>query len=76
MLNKKDKTDIIINSIKGLKILKSNSSNLPFQICWNKNRKFEYEHINKKIKLFIDCIKNTNQSWQEKFISNMKTINL
>jgi hypothetical protein len=68
--------DIIINSIKGLTILTSNINNLPFQICWNKNRIFKYEHINKKIKLFIDCLKKPKPSWKETFILNIRRLEL
>ena len=76
VLNKKDNTDIIVNSVKGLTILTKNISNLPFQICWNKNREFKYQNINKKIKLFIDCLKKPSKTWKGKFMSNIKTLNL
>ena len=52
VLNKKDNKDVIINSIKGLTKLNSNVNNLPFQVCWNKNRLYEYKNINKIIKLY------------------------
>jgi len=48
VLNKTDASDIIVNSVKGLTILTPNINNLPFQVCWNKNRIFKYENINKK----------------------------
>lgn len=51
VLNKTDNTDIIVNSVKGLTILMPNINNLPFQVCWDKNRVFKYENINKKIKI-------------------------
>jgi hypothetical protein len=38
VVNKKDTTDIIVNSVKGLSILTPNINNLPFQVCWDKNR--------------------------------------
>lgn len=47
--------------VKGLSILTPNINNLPFQVRWDKNRTFKYENINKKIKQFIDCLKNQNQ---------------
>lgn len=59
VLNKTNSNYIIINNIKGLSKLTPNINNLPFQICWDKNRIFNYENI--KIKLFIDCLKNINQ---------------
>ena len=76
VLNKKDASDIIVNSVKGLTILTPNINNLPFQVCWDKNRTFKYENINKKIKLFIDCLQNPKPSWKETFMSNIRTLDL
>ena len=76
VLNKIDSKDIIINSVKGLKILTPNINNLPFQICWDKNRDYIYENINKKIKLFIDCLQKPKPSWKELFMANIRTITL
>jgi hypothetical protein len=74
VLNKKDTSDIIVNSMKGLTHLKPNINNLPFQVCWNKNRIFKYENINKKIKMFINCLQKPKPSWKEAFISNIRTL--
>ena len=74
VLNKTDSNDIIVNSVKGLKILTPNINNLPFQICWDKNRNYIYENINKKIKLFIECLKKPKPSWKELFMTNIRTI--
>ena len=76
VLNKTDASDIIVNSVKGLTILTPNINNLPFQVCWDKNRTFIYENINKKIKLFIDCLQKSKPSWKETFMSNIRTLNL
>jgi len=76
VLNKTDASDIIVNSVKGLTILTPNINNLPFQVCWNKNRIFKYENINKKIKLFIDCLQKPKPSWKEIFMSNIRTLDL
>ena len=76
VLNKKDSSDIIVNSVKGLTILTPNINNLPFQVCWNKNRTFKYENITKKIKLFIDSLQKPEPSWKETFMSNIRTIDL
>ena len=76
VLNKNNASDIIVNSIKGLTILTPNINNLPFQVCWDKNRTFKYENINKKIKLFIDCLQKPKPSWRETFMSNIRTLNL
>ena len=74
VLNKLDTNDIIINSLKGLAVLTPNINNLPFQVCWNKNRLFKYENINKKVKLFVDCFQNNKPSWKENFISNIRQL--
>ena len=76
VINKNNTSDIIINSIKGLTILTPNINNLPFQVCWNKNRTFIYENISKKIKLFIDCLKKPKSSWKETFMRNVRTLDL
>jgi hypothetical protein len=76
VLNKKDANDIIVNSVKGLTILTPNINNLPFQVCWNKNRTFRYEDIKKKIKLFIECLQKPKPSWKETFMSNIRTLEL
>ena len=76
VLNKTDASDIIVNSVKGLTILTPNINNLPFQVCWNKNREFKYENINKKIKLFIDCLQKPKPSWKETFMSRIRTLKL
>lgn len=74
VFNKKNQNDIIINSLKGLTTLTPNINNLPFQVCWNKNRNFKYENINEKIKLFVKTIKKSKPSWKENFITNIKKI--
>ena len=76
VLNKTDANDIIVNSVKGLSILTPNINNLPFQVCWDKNRIFKYENINKKIKLFIDCLQKPKPSWKETFMINIRTLKL
>ena len=76
VLNKTDASDIIVNSVKGLTILTPNINNLPFQVCWNKIRKFKYEPINKKIKQFIICLQKPKPGWKEMFMTNIRTIKL
>tara|TARA_B110000971_G_scaffold109770_1_gene112495 strand:- start:2936 stop:3673 length:738 start_codon:yes stop_codon:yes gene_type:complete len=76
VVNKTDTSDIIVNSLKGLTILTSNSNNLPFQVCWDKNRLFKYENINKKIKQLIYCLQKPPPSWKETFMSKIRTIEL
>jgi hypothetical protein len=76
VLNKRDRSDIIVNSIKGLIILTPNINNLPFQVNWDKNRSFKYENISKKIKQFIECLQKPKPSWKETFMSNIRTLKL
>jgi hypothetical protein len=74
VLNKTDATDIIVNSVKGLTILTPNINNLPFQVCWYKNRIFKYEKINEKVSQFINCLQKPRPSWKETFMSNIRTL--
>lgn len=76
VLNKTDASDIIVNSVKGLTILTPNINNLPFQVCWDKNRTFTYENINKQIKIFVDCLQKPKPSWKETFMSNIRKLDL
>jgi hypothetical protein len=76
VLNKTDASDIIVNSVKGLTLLTPNINNLPFQVCWDKNRIFKYENINKKIKLLLNCLHKPKPSWKETFMSNIRTLPL
>lgn len=76
ILNKCASNDIIINSIKGLTKLTPNINNLPFQVCWDKNREYNYKPIEENIKLFIDCLQKPNPSWSEKFMTNIRSIRL
>jgi len=76
VLNKTDASDIIVNSVKGLTILAPNINNLPFQVCWDKNRRYKYENINKKVKLLLNCLHKPKPSWKEIFMSNIRTLPL
>ena len=76
VLNKTDTSTIIINSVKGLTTLTPNINNLPFQVCWNKNRSYKYENIHKKIKQFLICLQQPKPSWQETFMSNIRSLHL
>ena len=76
VINKNNSKDIIVNSLKGLTILSPNINNLPFQICWNKNRNFNYENIQIKIISFIECLQKPKPSWKEIFMENMRSIQL
>jgi len=76
VFNKTKPNDIIVNSVKGLTILNPNINNLPFQVCWNKNRDFHYDNINKKIKLFITCLQKPKPIWSAQFMTNIRTLKL
>lgn len=72
VLNKNNNQDIIINSVKGLNILTPNINNLPFQVKWDKNRDFIYNHIGVCIDNFISIIKKPKPSWKETFLTNVR----
>lgn len=72
VINKNDTKDVIINSIKGLSELTPNNNNLPFQICWDKNRKFIYKNIKENIDLFIKTIQRPKPSWEENFLEEIR----
>ena len=76
ILNKNDNQNIIINSVKGLSVLTPNINNIPFQICWNKNKNFNYGKIQNKLKMFIECLQRPKPSWKEQFMTNIRLIQL
>ena len=76
VLNKTNGSDIIVNSVKGLTILTPNINNLPFQVCWDKNRIFKYESIEEKVKQFIICLQKPKPSWKETFMINIRKLHL
>lgn len=76
VVNKENKNDIIINSVKGLTELTPNINNLPFQVCWNKNRIYNYKPISKNIKMLLNAIQKPKPSWKETFLANIREITL
>ena len=74
VVNKENNKDIIINSVKGLTELTPNINNLPFQVCWNKNRYFNYKNINKNVKLLIESLQKPKPSWKEIFMSDLRKL--
>jgi hypothetical protein len=76
VVNKKNTSDVIINSVKGLKTLTPNINNLPFQINWGRNRYFQYKSIIISIGQFVECIKKPSPSWQEVFLSEMRALEI
>ena len=76
VLNKNKQDDVVINSIKGLNTLTSNINNLPFQIKWNDNRVFTYKPVKHRIRLFLSCIRRTNDSWTQKFVPTLSKFDI
>lgn len=76
VVNKENNKDIIINSVKGLTYLTPNINNLPFQVCWNKNRHFNYKIIKENVKLLINSLQKPKPSWKETFMSDVRKIKL
>jgi hypothetical protein len=76
VLNKTNQSDVIVNSVRGLSILKPNINNLPFQVKWNNNKEYKYDIIDNKIKMFINCLKKPKPSWKETFMLNIRTVNI
>lgn len=74
VLNKNNSENIIINSVKGLTTLTPNANNLPFQVSWKKNEVFVYDKISVKLDMFIKCLQKPAISWKEKFIVNIRKI--
>ena len=72
VVNKKNPTDVVINSVKGLTTLNPNSNNLPFQVKWNKNQEFCYKPIEEVIELYRKTMRRTTPSWKEKFLKNAR----
>jgi len=73
VINKINK-NIIINSINGLSEIRPNINNLPFQICWEKNKEYKYKNIKKSVEQFIKCLKQYKKSWKEEFINNINLL--
>ena len=76
VLNKTKLGDVVVNSVRGLSVLTPNINNLPFQVCWNKNRLFEYKPIRERVDMFIRCLQKPRPSWKEIFMVNMRTLTL
>ena len=71
----KHTSNIYINSLQGIKKLTPNINNLPFQICWAKNKKYKHQPIKIIIKKLIQTLKKPKPSWKEKFMLNIRNIN-
>jgi hypothetical protein len=76
VVNKNNTKEIIINSLLGLSKLTPNLNNLPFQICWKNNKKYEYKFINDRIKEFLFTLQSPKPTWKESFIENIRKIKI
>ena len=76
VVNKENKNEVIVNSVKGLTELTPNINNLPFQVCWNKNRKFTYKNISKSIEMLLNALQKPKPSWKESFLNDVRKITL
>ena len=73
VFNKNNKNDIYINSVLGLKFLTRNNNNLPFQVKWNDNKKYELTSIYDKVEMFKKTIKG-KLPWKIEFLLNMNKL--
>ena len=74
VINKTDTQDIVVNSVKGLTKLSPNINNLPYQVCWDKNRTYQYIPLHKVVQSFIDCLKVNNPGWKNIFMKSIETL--
>lgn len=76
VVNKKDPSDIVINSILGLSKITTNIYNLPFQIRWMDNREYKLQDVQEKVKTILKNVQDTKPSWEEKFFSEFKKLKI
>lgn len=74
VINKLNTKDIIINSVLHLSYLTPNNNNLPFQVCWDKNRKCSYKSINENVKIFLQTLQKPKPCWKEIFLEKIRSI--
>jgi hypothetical protein len=74
VLNKCVPEDVIVNSVLGLTVLTPNVNNLPFQICWNKNREYQEKPIETNVQMFLDCMRKPRPSWKEQFMCEIRKL--
>lgn len=74
IINKNNKDEVIVNSIKGLNELTPNINNIPFQVCWSKNKEFEYKSIDENITMLLNALKKPKPSWKEKFMCEIRKL--
>jgi hypothetical protein len=76
VVNKNKTTEVIINSVLGLTYLTPNNNNLPFQVCWEYNKTFNYGNIKSKVKMFMECLKKPAPSWKETFMKAVRSFDI
>jgi len=76
VLNKCSSDDVIVNSVLGLSVLTPNVNNLPFQICWNKNREYAPKPIETNVRMFLDCLQKPRPSWKEAFMCEVRKLEI
>lgn len=68
----KENGNIISNSVKGLNQLTPNINNLPFQVKWSHNRKYNYKSILCSINMVKKAIQRPKKNWKEEFLDEMR----
>lgn len=76
VINKNNPKDIIINSVLGLKDIRKNLNNLPFQVKWNNNKVYSPRPIKNVIKDIVLCLYNEKLTWKQKLMSQMYKLKL
>lgn len=68
VFNKNEPSDVIVNSVLGLTTFYRNIDNLPFQVCWNENREYNFTGIDSQLTKFQSMYRDTELSWKEKLL--------
>ena len=75
-VNKTNTNDIICNSIKGLNNITGNNNNLPFQVCWNKNRYYMPRKSIEVLDYITKIITSKKKTWKEEFLEEMRSLKI
>lgn len=73
VVNKSKTEDVVANSLRGLKSLTPNNNNLPFQVKWSINRKFDYHMVEEMTVKVIKTIQKPPKTWAEQFLDDMRS---
>lgn len=66
--------EVIVNSVLGLTSVVSNVNNLPFQIKWKNNKKYNHVSISHTTNMILDAMSRETTNWREKFLHDIKHI--